>query len=320
MLSDSEDEAPKRATLPVRKPTNQTVTLVDSDDEILRPLEPLKTIVVEDENQFSDEEYPELVAAAKERARLKAEEASRKKKAFGEKNHTSQDSAAQGLDDIFETGSGPVDQDPKIEILITSKMEGTEPLKVMRRLSQKLQEVRLAWCDRQTIDGQPAGPQFKELLFLTYKGIRVFDFTTIAGLGFKVDSLGHLISGRDGVDSDGKIHLEAWTPDAFDVYKKRESAKKQQELGLDDDVVEEPKEPPAKKIKLILKSKDLPEYKLQVKPTTTIERIIEAFRVTNDLPEEKVITLHFDGEKLEDSDEVGGTELDDMDTVEVHIQ
>ncbi|KUJ22413.1 uncharacterized protein LY89DRAFT_714220 [Mollisia scopiformis] len=317
-LSDSEDESPKRAVLPVRR---QPVNLDDSDDDDLpQPPRTTKPIVVDDD-PLSDEEYPELVAAAKERARLKAEEASKSLKVFGERNHAPTQSRVDELDDIFEIGSGPANLDPSVEIFITSMMEGTTPLRVKRKISQKLEDVRFAWCDRQTIDGEPMGPGFRDIVFLTWKSIRVFDYTTCTGLGLKVDALGNLVSSGNGMDSDGRIHLEAWTPDAFDVYQKRQAAKKQKELGLTDvDEIEEQAQAKANKTKLIFKSKDLPDYKLMVKSSTPIERMVEAFRGAYNIPDEKTVTLYFDGDKLEPSDTVGDTDLGDMDTVEVHVR
>ncbi|KAE8452125.1 hypothetical protein EG329_001592 [Mollisiaceae sp. DMI_Dod_QoI] len=318
-LSDSESDSAK-TTLPVRKPAKQHITLIDSDDDLSPLRKPTKPIV-EDDNQFSDEEFPEIVAAAKERARKKAEEAARLSKAFAEQNHAQNGDRTQDLDDIFDTASGLADADPSVEILITSVMAGTNPLRVKRRISQKLAEVRHAWCDRQSFEGQPMGPDFKDQVFLTWKNIRVFDYTTCKGLGLKVDGLGNLVSGGDSIDPDGRVHLEAWTEDAFAIYQKRQEAKKKKAQGHDNsDGLEEQKEPPVKRTKLVLKSKDLPEYKLMVKPSTTVQRMIEAFKDANSIPDEKTVTLHFDGDKLELSDTVEDTELGDMDTVEVHIR
>lgn len=290
---------------------------MDSDDDIPQHWKFAKPIP-EEENQFSDEEYPELVAAAKERAMLKAAETSRSAKVFKNQNHTAE--TTQDLDDIFAIGSGPANADPSVEILITSVIDGTTPLRVRRRISQKLAEVRLAWCDRQRLDGQPMGPEFTETVFLTWKHIRLFDFSTCNGLDLKVNEFGSLVSTSDGIDPDGRVHLEAWTPDAFENFQKGEAAKKKEQEQSAGDEVEQHREPAVKKTRLIFKSRDLPDYKLSVKSSTTVERMVEAFREANEVPDHKLITMHFDGDKLEYSDKVEDTELGDMDTVEVHIR
>jgi hypothetical protein len=69
-----------------------------------------------------------------------------------------------------------------------------------------------------------------------------------------------------------------------------------------------------------MKSREHSDYKLMVKPHTTIQKIIEAFRSAKDIPDDKEISLHFDGDKLDPEERVEDTELGDMDSVEVHIQ
>jgi hypothetical protein len=239
-------------------------------------------------------------------------------KAFEGQNHDA--TTSQDLDDMFEIGSGSAD--PIVEILITSLMDGTKPLRVKRRISQQLSQVRLAWCAAQRLDGQPMGPEFKDAVFLTWKHIRLFDSSTCNGLGLKVNELGNLVSSTgDGIEDDGRVHLEAWTPDAFAVFQKRQAAKKQKEQELDvDDEVKQHRQPAVPKTRLVFKSRDLDDFKLMVKPSTTVERMVEAFRAGTKIPDNKNVTMYFDGDKLEYSDRVEDTELGDMDTIEVHIK
>ncbi|CZR50734.1 uncharacterized protein PAC_00608 [Phialocephala subalpina] len=312
-LSDSEDDKPTMK-LPVRRsPKKQLVTLIDSDDDFPSPKKPIVEPAVVEEDLFSDEEFPELVKAAKERAMKKAEEAARSAKAFGEQNHASNDAE----DDIFETGSA--NSDPPVEILISSQMADTIPIRVRRKISQKLAEVRFAWCDRQVFNGEPMSSDMKKEVFLTYKHHTLYDFSTLQGLGLKVDEHGNLVSSTDSISSDGRVHLEAWTKQAYETYQKREAARKQKEEGHSDEPAEQ-KEPPIKKTKLVLRSKNLPDFKLVVKPSTTVERIADAFRNANDIPDENSVTLHLDGDELDPSDTAEDLDLEDMDALEVHIK
>lgn len=53
---------------------------------------------------------------------------------------------------------------------------------------------------------------------------------------------------------------------------------------------------------------------------TTFERIANNFRIVHKIPNDKQITLMWDGEALEPSDAVRDTEIEDMESVEVHIK
>ena len=69
-----------------------------------------------------------------------------------------------------------------------------------------------------------------------------------------------------------------------------------------------------------MKAKDLEAFKLVVKPTTSIEKMIAAFRKARDVPGDKEISLHLDGDELEAESTAGGNDFEDMDSIEVHIR
>ncbi|PVH88287.1 hypothetical protein DL98DRAFT_648437 [Cadophora sp. DSE1049] len=308
--SDSENESVNGAsTLPVRKP-NQPISL-DVDDEdfamaprVTRPPPP----PVDDDANMSEEEFPELVAAAKERQR---QQAALKAKAEGVAAGKAQGDLDG--DDIFDTEAASTDVEPIIEILVTSRIQGSKPVGVKRKLYGKLREVRWAWCDKQEFDGHKMSPEMKESIFLTWKGNKLYDFSNCSGC---VDG-----GGKMSMDSlgDGKVHLEAWTEETFEAWKKGHEAKQRGEREhSEDEPVPEPA--PVQRTRLIMKSREYSDYKLMVKPHTTIQKIMDAFRREKDVPDDKDITLHFDGDKLEPEDKVEDTELGDLDSVEVHIQ
>ncbi|PMD40038.1 hypothetical protein L207DRAFT_460856 [Hyaloscypha variabilis F] len=320
-LTDSDSEGGKTA-LPVRKPPIKPITIDDDEDDLYGAPAPRRapTPEVDDGLQFSDEEFPELILQAREREREKEQQKMRTANTFSEKNHAVKGS--DSLDDIFDSGtSTPVDFDPTIEILITSRMEGTKPLKVKRKLSQRLKEVRLSWCDKQTIDGQPLDQAYKATMFLTWKKIKVYDVTTCSSLGLKVDGRGRLSGDADGVDGEGRIHLEAWTEDAWDYYIAKKAAKQKREQGGSDDeaAARDAKENAVPKVKLIMKARGMEDYKIVVKADTAIQKMIAAYRKARDVPEEKRIAVYFEGDELNPATEIGQTELEDMDLLEVHI-
>ncbi|TVY20397.1 hypothetical protein LARI1_G000924 [Lachnellula arida] len=309
-LSESDDEDVK----PVRA-RNEPIVL-DDDDIYSIPQKP-KPKPVELDPELSDEEFPELLQQARERERLKALAREKESKSFKEQNHTSNDLD----DDIFQTESSKAVVDPIIEVLVTSKIDDTKPLLVKRKVSQRLKEVKTAWCDHQTNDGQPMASEIKDSIFLTWNGKRLYDVTSCKSLNLNIDSSGKISSQGEGVDFNGRVHLEAWTEDSFKAHQNKEAARLQREQdGADEDEEEVIEEQVVKKIRLILKSRELGESKMTVKPTTLIQKLINAFRQDKKVAEHQEISLQVDGEKLDPEEKIEDTELEDMEVVEVHIR
>lgn len=111
--------------------------------------------------------------------------------------------------------------DPAVQLFVTSPIPGTKPLIVTRKLSQRLQEVKDAWCARQIFP-----PEFPtSSIFFTYRLRKLYNVTTCKSLGVKVDSEGKIIPDEKTWDDDaetgvggeheGKIHLEAVTEELW---------------------------------------------------------------------------------------------------------
>ncbi|KAL9096231.1 MAG: hypothetical protein Q9165_001754 [Trypethelium subeluteriae] len=240
----------------------------------------------EDEDNDSVEEFPELAAAARARARQRELENTSLAPGMG-RDHLSRDymisSAGANKSPSVET------PDPVVQLLITSPIEGSCPLIVKRKLSQRLQEVRAAWCSRQRFP-----PPINEAdVFLTWRGRRIFDVTSCKSLGIAVDAFGTIfipgqkkgLSDREGFkddDGDGavKVHLEAVTEEIVELLKKEKAGKNQ--LGSathtshsGDDAtehstsVDQSREADAQ-VRIILKAKGMPDYKIIVKPVGVI--------------------------------------------------
>jgi hypothetical protein len=269
----------------------------------------------EEDPQMSDEEFPELVQRAREREEQKEQERLRAAKAFAEKNHDSK-VAVSVVDDVFQDLNTP-EVDPIVEILVTSCMEGTNPLLVRRRLNQRLKEVRLSWCDKQSLHGAPLPPQFRASVFLTWNGKRLFDASTCKHLGVKLGKDGKFPSQGEGFDSSGRLHFEAWTEDLFTAYQ---TQTQEQQEGVEGEEEPEQAHEQAGRIKLLLKARDMEPFRLRVKPSTSVEKMVLAFRADKNIPEEKEIAFYFDGDKLDPTLRIADSELDDMDTIEVHIR
>jgi len=322
-LSDSEDGAP-----PARKAATETIGL---EDDNFNPSAKAVTQLIDDDDdlQMSEEEFPELVQKAREREKQKALE-----RPNSGARTTHQGSESKGESTPEHDGSSlsqskftsTPELDPIIEIFISSYIQETKPLKVRRKLSQDLKSVRLSWCDRQMFDGQPMGEGVRASIFLTWRGMRLFDFSTCKSMGLKVGPNGKFRSDGEGFDEDGRVHMEAWTEGLFAVHRKRVAADQRyfsQDQGHSDP--EDDPEPKLRKetvlrIKLIMTAKDLGTFKLAVKPTTLVEKMITTFRQAKRVTVDKEIVLYFDGDKLDPASTIQDTDLEEMDNVEVKIK
>jgi hypothetical protein len=307
-LSDSDSDHGGKPRMMVRKPGVNATSLDGEEDSVYTIARPREVTPPEDDEfQLSDEEFPELIQAARERERLKAQQRleAQSAKEMGD-----------AFDDIFDTRTG--EADPVVEILITSKIEGTTPIMVKRKLSQRLREAKFAWCDKQTYHDQTA-EEFRKSIFLTWKNHKLHETTTCRTLGVKVGDDSKLSYNIDGADVDGRIHLLAWTESAYATYQEREAEKERKEQARKDGE-EGQKRPEIPKTRLILKGKGIPDFKLVVRSTTTVAKMIKAFSNSREVPEGKVVSLHLDGDKLDSESIVEGLELEDLDIIEVHIQ
>ncbi|KAJ8069607.1 hypothetical protein OCU04_000045 [Sclerotinia nivalis] len=303
-LSDSETEdiVPvrqriSRSSSPVVASANP-ISIVDGDD---------------DEDAFSEEEFPELLAKARENKRLADLAQQRSNTEWANRNHEPDRNAAD--DDVFQDKQKG---EPVLEIFISSRLENTKNLVIKRKLHQRLREVRQAWCDKQQWEGVPMPEELKDAILLTWRNKRLFDSMTCASLNLDFNTNGDLDSTGEGFNS-GRIHMEAWTNDLWDECCKAASA---QEISDDEEEPVEIVPEPVTKMRLILKaqSKDIKEFKTYVKATTTVQKLVDGFRRMNRIPADKKIILSFDGDHLDVESTVEEAGFDDMDTVEVLIR
>lgn len=337
LLSDSEDE-----TKPVVEPNNSEEDNVKSflkpsrripvkldDDESLTPIKQIVPIPDDDDLGFLDEPHPELVAEARARKerqleRQKADRLNELRRKYSSPGGPASDGGRSASGDLSHTAAPLSEPDPVVHINVSSYIEGTKPGIFKKRLSQRLKDVRIGWCDRQIINGQPLP---EESIFLTWRNIKLSDFTTLRNLNIKVDSNGNLqIPSEPNRDAyQGDILLVAFTADLFEEHKRDEERRKKQSQAPTES--EEEEAPAAaeegvekvEKIRIILVAKGYEEFKLKVRPDTVIEKLINAFRGGREVPEEQRMSIHFDGEELDPESDVAAAELEDMDKLEVHI-
>lgn len=326
-LSDSEDETVKSGIKDPKPPQIDLNFDSDVEEEVFKPV---KAVISPVKEVFEVEEFPEYVAKAREGAA---------RRVFGRLDPTQSNARS---DSISSNGSNmkpettstahlvstpPPAPDPIVQLLVTSRIEGTKPIMIKRKLSQRLKDVKYAWCDKQVLGGQPVPEEIKRTIFLTWRGNKVFDVTTCKALGLTTDASGRLRIDGEGFDEEGRIHLEAWTEENFDEFKKRKAAERKRlvldpmEEGEEDALKPESlnAKEEAQKFRIILKSKDRLEFKIQVKPTTQISKMIGVFRREYNIAGNVNISLYLDGDKLDPNSIVGDADLEELTIFDVHV-
>ncbi|RDI87290.1 hypothetical protein Vi05172_g2933 [Venturia inaequalis] len=253
-----------------------------------------------------DEPFPELARKARERAK---QEELEKQRRYSE---------AQQADGGSESPTVDAGPNPPIKILIDPRIPDTQPLMVTRKWDQRFREVRNAWCERQGFVAD-----FADTVIFTWRGIRIFDVASCKSLGIKLDEDGEpMFKGQDGIDEDmSKIVLVATTTAIIEKEQKAAAEeKKRKEDEANGITAVSSAAPEKKKVKIMLKARDYDTHKLIVLEDTTFEKIANNFRLVHKIPDNKHITLMWDGEALEPSDVVGDTEIEDMESIEVHIK
>jgi len=215
---------------------------------------------------------------------------------------------------------------PIAQLFIESDLPHTAPLMVKVRIDSTIEKPREAWCARQNFT-----PEMTRNVFFTWRGIRLYDSTTIKRLGIKVDDYGNVsIEGDSNIYDENtlpKVHVRAWTDETLAQHKREiaaeaEAARRAAEPSPDieeRDPTPEPT-PAAKKYRLYLKARGMEDVKIQAKPDTTFEKLADAFRTTRNIPKTQPVTLMFDGERLSPMDTVQDTELEDMDAIDVLLK
>lgn len=222
----------------------------------------------DDEFLLSDEEFPELAKKAREKAKRKRLEAESMPATQTSIYATESEPQSQRSTALYESTPPCPPPDPVVQILITSPIPDTDPLIVSRRISQRLKDVRLAWCAR-----QPFTPEFIPTVFLTWRGNRLFDVTTCKSLGIAIGPDGDiLLKGRRDImgEEDRQIHMEALTEEILAERQRSKSSviTENAEENEVEEVLADKKEKETQ-VRIILKAKGLDDFKLIVKPVRT---------------------------------------------------
>lgn len=255
------------------KPTSEQDGEKESDDDM--EVTHVKVPKPPDEDDFpvSDDEFAELARKARENARRKRLEEDLALATSDPPPSSVEDGCLQRSHSYHQPTPPPPTPDSVVQILITSRIDNTEPLIVCRGLSQRLKDVRLAWCQRQGFK-----PEFIPMVFLTWKGKRLFDVTTCKSLGIAVGSNGEILKSQRDVtgEEETQVHMEAMTVELFEDYQK---AKRRHMDEEDEDEVAAGEislvaQKPEVQVKIILKAKGFEDFKLIVKPVSFVIQLI----------------------------------------------
>ncbi|KAK4188424.1 hypothetical protein QBC35DRAFT_194897 [Podospora australis] len=213
-------------------------------------------------------------------------------------------------------------QDAIASVYVSSVLPGTSTVLVQRRLRQDVQLIIETWASKNQFDLN------QHKLFLTWKGNKVYNSSSLAALGVEVDDQNNTKygQGEGWYSARGKsgIHLEIWTEEAYEGWEKA----KEQEKALRDGVIDlenpdnEHSAPVKKGIKVVLKAKDLQPMKSSIQEDTTVGFMIEAFRQQRELGEEWDVAIYFDGERLDEESLVKDADIDpdESNQFEVHVK
>lgn len=215
----------------------------------------------------SEEEFPELVAAARERRRQRELDTLNRSITPNTSNNPTSTRQAH-------EPTPPPAPDPVIQVLITSDIPDTRPLVVHRKLSQRLQEIRLVWCEKQGFSKEMTAN-----VFLIYKLRKLYDVTTCKSLGIECDSEGRIMGRGNSVfeseEDKSRVHVLAVTEQMFEQMKRDREAGFQRSMSAPDpkDAHEgsrgETEDVAATQsdslIRVLLKAKGYKDFKLKVK-------------------------------------------------------
>lgn len=230
--------------------------------------------------------------------------------------------------DMFSSPAPSRAKADAVEIILTSVIPDTRSSGAKVPFDKPLRIVRDTWVAQQRKYGVtlPPGTVDDEIV-LTWRRNKVYMSSSLQSLGIR--SLGGGRVAVAGGNSEGlndartRVHMEVWTPELFSQMEREEEARRRrvdeeaEQEGGDDEEQEVEAEV---KLRIILKPRDLEPFKLVVRPETTVQDLVRAFRKARDVADETDVGLWFDGERLDEQSTIEDADIDDMDALEVHIK
>lgn len=232
------------------------------------------------EEELDDESDEELAALARQARARRIQQRQQDKTSStpgpGIKSPTPQ---SGGVVTGYRSSAPSHDPDPAIKLFISSPIPDTRPIVIVRRMSQRLQEVRTGWCKKMEFK-----EDFINKVFLIHRMRRYYDMTTVRSLGLNVEADGQVtLKGAEGKEGVDQLHLEAVTQELFDEMKAEQEKEALKRSGQWDPSAEAGAEEEAtaatKKqgddtlIKVVLRARNKADFKLKVKPVSSTSQL-----------------------------------------------
>jgi hypothetical protein len=207
-----------------------------------------------------------------------------------------------------------------ISIMITSTIPNSGVLVAKFLFDKQLRIARDAWVKHQRKKGLDLNP---DDIVLTWRRSKIYNTSTLANLGIRPSGNGRVEA--DGLGSAGfkdnrsVVHIEAWTPELFHEMEQNEELQRRRDAGeLSEE--EEPEQEEREKFIIVLKGRDIEPLECKVMPETTVDTLIAVFRKQRQIGSDKEVSLWWDGDRLEEHVEMEQAEIEEHDTIEVHVQ
>jgi hypothetical protein len=170
--------------------------------------------------------------------------------------------------------------------MIETMIPNSASLIIKIRINDSLGKPLEAWCRKQGFS-----KEMTDSVFLTWRGSKLFNTTTIQRLGVSVDPKDPTIMHVQGdhnvyTDQDPpKILLRAFTEPLYQTWKKQEALKEQQRDAIDLDEENDNEAPPpepepeTRKTKIVMKAKGKDDFKLNVNPVGLLSTANNAWMI-----------------------------------------
>ncbi|KAK4198362.1 hypothetical protein QBC40DRAFT_283869 [Triangularia verruculosa] len=199
-----------------------------------------------------------------------------------------------------------------------------------RRVHQDFQAILLNWLEKHQGLGLTLD---RDALFITWKGNKVYTYSTLSSLKIEVDEQGEVVypnaEGYHQMKGGGAVHLEVWDEETYKDWVEWKDKDRAFRYGLVEAKEEEegdaepaPEVPKKKGIRVVLKAKDLEPLKMSVQEDITVGNMIEVFRQKRDIGDEWHVSMWLEGDELEEDTLVKDADIDpdEPNQFEVHMK
>lgn len=227
----------------------------------------------------------------------------------------------QRLAEARESGAAAENIKVLVESTIPRTLVSGKPLTFRLTSDDQLKNIKTTWCSVMELNHVDVTA---EDVFFTWRGRRLYNTTTLRGLGIATMGNDLLYAGdvgdRRGFSADRrKVVLQAWTEELFEAHLAEEEKEEMRRRGELDEEEPEPSAPAEAKIKVAMRSRQGEPVKVTTTASSTIGDLVAMFREKRHMPAEVKVSILFDGEKLEESMTLQDADIGDDDQVEVHL-